>query len=244
MRTPLPLLAALLLALPLAAGAADAPPRDTAPGRGTAPGRPEPGGERRRDPAFDPVTDTPGLPRVLLIGDSISVGYTVPTRALLKGKANVHRIPGNGGPTSNGVANVDKWVAGAKWDVIHFNFGLHDLKQVEGRQQVPLDQYERNLTQIVQALKKTGAKLIFATTTPVPEGKVNPPRTPSDVAKYNEVALRVMKAQGVAVDDLYAFAEPRLKEIQRPVNVHFTDAGSKALAEQVAASIEKALAAK
>ena len=92
-------------------------------------------------PEFAPVEDTPGLPRVLLIGDSISIGYTLPVRELLKGKANVHRIPGNGGPTTNGLKNLDEWLAG-KWDVIHFNFGLHDLKiGDDGSRQVPLEQY-------------------------------------------------------------------------------------------------------
>jgi len=70
---------------------------------------------------------------------------------------------------------------------------------------------------------------------------VSPPRKPEDVAAYNAAALRVMNESGIAIDDLYAFALPRLKEIQRPVNVHFTDAGSEALARQVAASIRKAL---
>lgn len=55
-------------------------------------------------PSLAPVEDVAKLPRVLLIGDSISMGYTVPVRKLLEGKANVHRIPTNGGPTSKGIA--------------------------------------------------------------------------------------------------------------------------------------------
>ena len=39
------------------------------------------------------VQDDPALPRVLLIGDSISHMYTASVRRLLKGKANVHRAP-------------------------------------------------------------------------------------------------------------------------------------------------------
>jgi acyl-CoA thioesterase-1 len=196
------------------------------------------------NPAFAKVTDDPSLPRVLLIGDSISIGYTLPTRELLAGKANVHRIATNGGPTTNGVANLDKWLGEgkeAKWDVIHFNFGLHDLKHIDGKRQVSLEEYEKNLRQIVARLKKTGAKLIWATTTPVPEGDLNPPRSDADVVRYNQAAHAIMEEQGVAIDDLYAFVKPRLKELQRPVNVHFTDDGSKALARQVAASILKAL---
>src|SRR5688572_21808238 len=76
--------------------------------------------------AFEPITDDPKLPRVLLIGDSISIGYTLAVRDLLKGKANVHRIPTNGGPTTNGLARLKQWLGDGKWDVIHFNWGLHD----------------------------------------------------------------------------------------------------------------------
>jgi acyl-CoA thioesterase-1 len=211
---------------------------------------PEKGGEKKKDPALAPVEDVAGLPRVLIIGDSISIGYTLPTRALLQGVANVHRIAVNGSSTDVGLKNLDAWLAtdGAdkKWDVIHFNWGLHDLKHWKdgkmdpaGPQVNELPAYEKNLREIVARLKKTGAKLIFATTTPVPEGTVG--RVAGDEVKYNEAALRVMKSEGVAIDDLHALATAKVAEIQRPKNVHFTDPGSKVLAEQVAASIKTAL---
>src|SRR3954451_8440143 len=64
-------------------------------------------------PSLAPIVDTPGLPRVLLIGDSISMGYTISVRELLKGEANVHRVPENGGDTANGLAKLDKWLGTA-----------------------------------------------------------------------------------------------------------------------------------
>jgi acyl-CoA thioesterase-1 len=205
----------------------------------------QPNKQTKPDPAFAPVMDDPKLPRVLLIGDSISIGYTVPTRKLLAGKANVHRIAENGGPTTNGLQKIDKWLGEGKWDVIHFNWGLHDLKMdASSKHQVPLADYEKDLRSLVKRLKATNAKLIWASTTPVPEGKVNPPRKDSDVVAYNAVAKRIMEENGVAIDDLYAFAEPMLEKIQMPVNVHFTAKGSEALAERVAASIQEALGKK
>jgi lysophospholipase L1-like esterase len=189
--------------------------------------------------------DTPGLPRVLLIGDSISIGYTPAVQKLLAHKANVHRIAGNAGPSSNGVFLIESWLGKDKWDVIHFNFGLHDLKRLEdGEHQVPLESYERYLRLLVQRLKRTGARLIWASTTPVPEAKVSPPRVPGDVNTFNAVAAKIMKENDVAVNDLYNFALPLLREIQRPANVHFTDSGSERLAKQVAGAIEQALAKK
>ena len=210
----------------------------------------EKGGERKKDPALAPVEDIAGLPRVLIIGDSISIGYTLPTRELLAGVANVHRIPVNGSSSDVGPKSLDAWLATGgvdkKWDVIHFNWGLHDLKHWKdgrmdpaGPQVNDLAAYEKNLREIVAQLKKTGAKLIFATTTPVPEGSSG--RVTGDDVKYNEAAMRVMKADGVAIDDLHALAAAKLAEIQRPANVHFTEAGSKVLAGQVAAEIRKAL---
>jgi lysophospholipase L1-like esterase len=194
----------------------------------------------RPDPAFAPVKDDPALPRVLLIGDSISIGYTVAVREALSGKVNVHRAPTNCGPTIRGLAEIDRWLGTGRWDVVHFNFGLHDLKKIDGKHQVPLDQYKRNLRELVARLTKTGAKLVWCSTTPVPE-KSSPPRANEDVLAYNAAAKKIMEENGIAIDDLYSFAQPQIEKIQIPNNVHFTAGGSKVLAGQVAQSILKAL---
>lgn len=190
------------------------------------------------DPAMAAIKDTEGLPRVLLIGDSISIGYTLTVRKLLEGKANVHRIPTNGGPTKNGVTNLTKWLGTGKWDVIHFNFGLHDLRHMEdGKRQVEPADYESNLRTMVAELKKTGAKLVFATTTPVPEGKLNPPRTFGDVAVYNGIALKVMKENEVAIDDLNAAVAPEIAKLQNAHDVHYNAEGYKVLGQAAAKAI-------
>jgi acyl-CoA thioesterase-1 len=208
------------------------------------------------NPAFAPVQDVAGLPRVLIIGDSISIGYQPALREALKGKANVHRPATNCGPTTRGVEQIEQWLAtdnsGGKWDVIHFNFGLHDVRHFDdqakatdadkGHRQVSEAEYEKNLELLVTRMKQTGAKLIFALTTPVPPSSVG--RVPGDEVRYNEIARRVMQKHGVAIDDLYSFALPRLAEIQLPANVHFKPEGSQQLADQVAASILKALDSK
>jgi len=206
--------------------------------------------KRRVNSPMAPIEDVAGLPRVLLLGDSISIGYTVPVRDLLKGKANVHRARQNCGPTTRGLESLDAWLGEKKWDVIHFNFGLHDLKYInekgglvavdEGRQQVPIDAYRKNLEQIVARLKKTGAALIWCATTPVPEGAKG--RVVGDAVRYNAAAAEVMAKHKIPTNDLYAFAKPRLAKIQRPANVHFSPEGSKALAEQVARHVLAALA--
>ena len=198
-----------------------------------------------RSGPLTPIEDQPGLPRVLLIGDSISIGYTLPVRELLKGKANVHRIPANGGPTKNGTANIEKWLGTGKWDVIHFNWGIHDLKFMpDGKRQVEAEDYEKNLRALVTRMKATDAKLIWATTTPIPDGELNPSRKFGKVPEYNAVAAKVMKENGVAIDDLNAAITPRIAELQNPKDVHYKAEGYAFLAKQVAASIEAALPAK
>ena len=77
------------------------------------------------------------LPIVLLIGDSISMGYTPYVKQELKGLANVYRpVFENGNSenckgTTNGLQQIDRWIGSRQWDIIHFNFGLHDLKHVD-----------------------------------------------------------------------------------------------------------------
>lgn len=195
--------------------------------------------------------------RVLILGDSISIGYTGHVRELLGAEAVVVRPMNKSGKgaqncagTNNGIQHIDRWLAldGGQWDVIHFNFGLHDLKRVQpdtGKSsndpnhphQASPESYRKQLQQIISALQGTQARLIFATTTPVPTTGVRPYRAPGDVVLYNDIAKRLMQPAGIAINDLYAYCLPRLAEFQRPKDVHFTKAGSLALAQQVVAAI-------
>lgn len=174
--------------------------------------------------------------KFLIIGDSISIGYTPFVAKALTGKATVVHNEGNAAHTGNGVAKLDQWLGDGKWDVIHFNFGLHDLKIMEGgKHQIPLDEYAQNLKSIVKRLKQTKAKLIWASTTPVPPGKVSPLRDSADVPKYNAVAARIMKAEKIPVNDLFHADHSG----QLPANVHYTPAGYEALANQVLKVLSK-----
>ncbi|MHC4302510.1 MAG: GDSL-type esterase/lipase family protein [Planctomycetota bacterium] len=187
--------------------------------------------------------------KVLIIGDSISIGYFKPVQEMLKGRAVVEHNAGNAAHTANGLAKLDEWLGETRWDVIHFNHGLHDLKYIDdkgknapvdqGKQQIPIDQYEKNLDELVRRLDKTGAKLIFANTTPVPYGTKM--RVEGDAKVYNVAAERIMKKHGVPVNDLYSFSMARLAKIQRPANVHFFPEGSRLLGEQVTKYIVQAL---
>lgn len=206
-------------------------------------------------PASEPLPKSPvqaNLPRVLLIGDSICSGYEKDVRALLEGKAEVIKNTGNAEYTGNGINQIDSWLGDEKWDVIHFNWGLWDMYgwRYHAVDRSPA-QYEQRLEKLVSRLKKTGAKLIWATTTPAcpaPE-KTMRERFQKEVQiapelqrEYAEAALRVMRKQGVTVNDLYALMLPDLKQYQiAEDNVHYIKAGSRKQAEQVAQKILEAL---
>ena len=179
--------------------------------------------------AWDFVQDDPKLPRVLLIGDSVSRGYTQPTRVALAGKANVHRAPANCGPTASGLKNLDVWLGAGKWDVIHFNFGIHDRA-------TPAADYVKRLEEIVARLEKTGAKLIWASTTPIPDNPAQK-QTAQSVVEKNALAAEVMTKHGIPTDDLFGAMTPRLKEFQPPLDVHFTGAGYDFLGAKVGESV-------
>lgn len=193
-----------------------------------------------------PVPDVPGLPQVLLIGDSISIGYTRAVREMLAGRANVHRPGENCGDTAYGLERIGDWLGKVPWAVIHFNFGLHDLKYLDaqgnyvspglGRQVASPGEYSQNLRALVQRLQRTGARLVFTTTTPVPAGSAG--RQEGDEQVYNKTARRVMQDLGVSVNDLHAVVLAGPRDMQLPRNVHFTPAGSACLARAVAERIQ------
>lgn len=185
-----------------------------------------------RATAWDYVKNDPALPRVLLIGDSISRGYTTAVRKALEGKANVHRAPENCGPTANGLKKLDIWLGDGKWDLIHFNFGIHDRA-------TPPAEYGRRLEEIIVRLEKTGARLIWASTTPIPvESKYG---DPAAIIERNAIAARLAGKRGIPVDDLFTFITPHLDTTLNPNDVHFNAQGYDLLGAQVAASIESLL---
>ncbi|MFT5367200.1 MAG: hypothetical protein ACI8V2_002158 [Candidatus Latescibacterota bacterium] len=183
--------------------------------------------------AWDFVADKLGLPRVLLIGDSVSRGYTQAVRKALDGKANVHRAPANCGPTAMGIKKIDIWLGDGKWDIIHFNFGIHD-------RHTPIADYAQRLEQLVTRMQKTGAKLIWASSTPIPD-LPKQKYFAASIVERNQVAEELMQKYGIVIDDLFTVVTPHLAVLQNTDDVHFKGEGYEFLGKQVAASIEAAI---
>ena len=184
--------------------------------------------------------DDRNLPSVLVVGDSISMNYNAAAKKLMQGKFNYHRIPINGGPSSRGVALLAMWLGdyrnpASKWDVVVLNHGLHDLvqefdpatKQFKSKHLVELADYEANLRRELDFLAKTGLKLVWCMTTPVPnDGRAynNRGRRKDEELKYNEVARKVLAAYPqVLICDLNAVVRNSsvFDEWRKGNNVHF-----------------------
>lgn len=191
-------------------------------------------------------------PRVLIIGDSISEGYFPFVKQAFADKAIVEHNPGNAQDTWHGLKNLEQWLGKTKWDVIHFNWGLWDLchrsindsgvlvKDVNGKVSATPNQYRENLDSLVTILRKTGARLVFATTTHIPEN--SPGRLCGDEIEYNTIATEVMKKRNVHVNDLYSISKTIYqKHVTAPGNVHYTTEGYRELSRQVINSIQSKL---
>ncbi|AKQ46163.1 signal peptide protein [Rufibacter radiotolerans] len=194
----------------------------------------------------------PRKKNVLVIGDSISIGYFPFVQQGLADKAVLVHNKGNAQHTGTGLKKIHEWLGQEKWDVIQFNWGLWDLcyrlpwegnkagksDKVNGSLAHTPEQYRANLDSLVTILKKTNAKLLFVTTSYVPENE--PGRYVKDAPLYNAVAREVMKKHGIEVNDIYAGSmEIHQKYGEAPNNVHYTPKGYQELATLITRQLEK-----
>ncbi len=185
----------------------------------------------------------PGLPRIVLVGDSIRLGYAPGVAARLSGKAVIISPAENGGDSANVLTHLDEWVLRQKPDVVHLNCGLHDLKRARknGHHQIEIDRYADNLRRIVARIRAgTDAALVFADTTPILDDRharreADFDRTEADVRQYNAAAIAVMGELAVPVNDLHWVVEQGgTDRMLGPDGIHYTADGSDRLAEAVA----------
>jgi hypothetical protein len=180
------------------------------------------------------------LPHVLLIGDSITRAYYPEVEKHLEGKAYVGRLSSSAFISDPVLLKQIEMVLGQyKFDVIHFNNGMHGWQHSE-------KEYEQAFPRFLKAIQKyaPNAKLILANTTPL-KVSLNLPAnnqtqaTDKRIAARNAIALKIVQAKGIPVDDLNT---PMLGHPEyHSDNVHFNDQGVTLQAVQVAAHIDKLL---
>ena len=187
--------------------------------------------------------------RVILIGDSIRIGYQDVVRQQLGGIAEVWSPEESCGDSSNVLKHLEEWVISRLPDVIHINCGLHDLKREFGASEtaVPIRLYEENVRHILGRLKsKTSADIIWASTTPVNESLHHRnkefDRFEADVLSYNRIANQVARDLQVPINDLFSLMDGAGPEnYLQDDGVHFTVEGYLLLGKEVADSIKTRL---
>ena len=183
---------------------------------------------------WDNVSDE-RVPRVLLIGDSVTNGYTKVVRELLSGRASVDHVT-----SSRCIADPSfrKEVAYAMesydHEVVHFNNGLHGVDLSD-------DQYAAGLRDFAVFLlaNRPNVALIWASSTPRTTRDSDyrlDPKGNAQVIRRNEIAGRIMEQFGIPVNDLYSAVVDR-KELKAPDTVHFNATGSEALGKIAAERI-------
>lgn len=192
--------------------------------------------------------------KTLIIGDSISIGYTPFVKEQLSNKVAIFHNPGNAQHTGTGLAKIEDWITTEDWDLIQFNWGLWDLcyrhpdskfygnrDKEKGTITFSVEEYASNLDSLVSILKaQTTAKLIFVTTTYVPENEVG--RFKEDVEKYNQAAKAVMQKHGILVNDLYdASLKIHKKFGKGSDDVHYSKKGYEKLGRLVSRFLKKEL---
>lgn len=185
-------------------------------------------------------------PKILIVGDSISLGYTPYVREDLQGIAEVYHNRGNAQHTGTGLDSIETWIGTKDWDIIQFNWGLWDLcyrhpdsktqgnrDKVHGTITYELEDYGKNLDSIVQWMKaKSDAKLIFVTTTYVPENEAG--RYQEDAIRYNQLAKRIMEENGVVINDIYEASRRIHRHYGKDSgDVHYLPEGYQALAKEI-----------
>ena len=189
---------------------------------------------------------------ILIIGDSISAGYTPYVRRDLP--CVEHSLtPGNSRDSGFLLQHIPNWLFKKHYKLMVFNAGLWDIAHLaptpenrwnlahstDGPPTTLPEDYRSNLEKAVQRMRKSGALVIFVTSTDVP-GKA-PGRRNDDIVAYNHIARAVMEQQHVPVIDAYTFmlAHQDLHQLRRGNPVHYTEIGYKLLAGKIVSELKK-----
>lgn len=190
------------------------------------------------------------MKNVILLGDSIRIGYCNYVKEELKDIAEVVFPDDNSRFTQYTFVNLFSWLAlvdnPEDIDVIHWNNGLWDVVHFNG-DNLPLnttEEYANTLRRICRKMKEKApnAKIIFATMTPINEDWIQGPnyRIQNEVIKYNGIASDVMKEQGIEVNDLFKLLDEQ-PESYFIDQCHLKPEGYQLVARQVSSVIKKAL---
>jgi len=185
--------------------------------------------------------------RVMLIGDSIRMYTEEKVREKLGESYDVWSPANNCMYTANTFNSLRFYLRECPApDIIHWNNGLWDTAvYYDDGNMTPLPVYLDYLKRILRQLKKTGAKIIFATTTPTHPKKELPKDNQSrhfnsDIDRYNEAAVSLMCAEGVIINDLNRALRNDIEVYIRSDDlIHPNDAGIEKISTLIADKIKE-----
>lgn len=192
------------------------------------------------------------MKRVLLLGDSIRMGYDEMVRDMLKDECEVCFSEDNGRFSAYTLEQaIQMFINNGSFDVVHWNNGYWDMdiESPLNEPLVPVDEYMRFLRRIARTLKAYGAQVIFATTTPIfNEGAAADTQTGAHlrfknewVLRYNAAAKIIMEEEGVPINDLYTLCLQGKKYYKCEDRLHLTKEGYQVCAQQVCEHIRQYL---
>ncbi len=195
-----------------------------------------------------------GTPRVLLLGDSIRMSYQATVAETMKEATVV-------GPAENCQfaaytrERLPVWLEelgmldAVQPDVVHWNNGLHDVGHNPARDPVkfPVDVYVDHLKAILGMLQDTGAKIVWATLTPVHPDRLISEETwawhNDEIDEFNAAALEVMQSAGLPVNDLHALVGSDVDTYLSEDMLHLSAEGIDACAAAVVKAVRAELGA-
>ena len=194
------------------------------------------------------------MKKVVLCGDSICEWYSQYVAKELEGVCEViYSNEQNGRFASFSLSKLNGLLAeaGGKVDLVHFNNGYWDMTSlINGEMMHPIPEYLHFLKRIIDLSRFAGAKVAFATTTPLIDAVEAEDNTGTGVTisarnevviEYNNAAKALMKTEGVAVNDLYEFCIKHPTCYKCEDLLHHSHEGNLACAKVIADFIKKEL---
>jgi acyl-CoA thioesterase-1 len=190
--------------------------------------------------------ETPGLKRIMLLGDSVSRGIRSRTQQLFKDQANIQGAPANCMGFEKYQSGLKEWLGYCPWDLVQFNVGLHYHPEFPDNYTSWREEYRQGIIEIFKEIRahSPSAHIVFALTTPSPfdSNATTPDKATCPhydkfhkkgfISAMNEVAISLSQELGMIINDRYSFVLPVLEKYQNKCDVHFGVEGSKLMATE------------
>ena len=193
------------------------------------------------------------MKRVLLLGDSIRMGYDTKVKELLKDEYEVVYSGDNGRFTAYTLWQLNQYYKNeGKFDLVHWNNGYWDMNIEAPMKEAihPLEEYLAVCGRLIRLMKQQGSKIVYATTTPIFEDGESLDNSGTGatinyrnewVLTYNRAACELMEKENIPVNDLYSLCLKGPKYYKSEDMLHLTEKGYWAIANQTADCIRKIL---